>query len=392
MNTIRLSILLVLSCLLAVPALAQEKAAEEYPGPSHFFRGGYQYGSVLQTNDFLKGDNDTGEPIDQFQSLRLDFGWQTDGSKDWHHIYNMPAFGLGIYGADYFETEDLGDPTSLYGFFHWPWMRKGPWTVNFELNFGFTNNWKPYDPETNPQNTAFGLGRSVHIEVGFAAEYRIARKWALIAALTATHFSNGGTQRPNHGLNQAGLGLYARFDTDTPVSIPVKRDIEFTDKGWDWLVTGSAGKRNLDLPLEDPETQQYLNKTYFIGNLTVGAARKFSNNFRYYLGLDFCYDGSVGDIERIDAYNNGTNVDPKSSDYLELAAVAGIEANAHRTDFIIHLGYKLFYKDVEGRLPELYQRLGVRQYVWQNWFVGLNVRFHELGSADNLEWTLGYKI
>ena len=30
-----------------------------------------------------------------FQSVRIEFGWQTDGSKDWHHEYNFPTFGLG---------------------------------------------------------------------------------------------------------------------------------------------------------------------------------------------------------------------------------------------------------------------------------------------------------
>jgi len=47
---------------------------------------------------------------------------------------------------------------------------------------------------------------------------------------------------------------------------------------------------------------------------------------------------------------------------------------------------------VPGRLPELYQRLGVKQFFHQNWFAGMNVRFHEIGSADNLEWNIGYKV
>jgi hypothetical protein len=47
---------------------------------------------------------------------------------------------------------------------------------------------------------------------------------------------------------------------------------------------------------------------------------------------------------------------------------------------------------VPGRLPAFYQRLGVKQFFYQDWFAGLNVRFHEIGSADNLEWTIGYKV
>ena len=157
---------LVLTLLAALPTIAQDKNADTYPGSSNYLRGAYQFGTVLGTNDFLKGDNQSGQPIDSFQSLRLEFGWQTDGSKDWHHSYNFPSYGVGLYGADFNNDEELGKPTSLYGFFVWPLARTSRWTFNFELAFGFTNDWKAYDPVNNPKNVAMGLGRSVHIEVG----------------------------------------------------------------------------------------------------------------------------------------------------------------------------------------------------------------------------------
>ena len=204
----------------ALPAAADEftddPPAEGFPGPSTYLRGAIQTGSVVQTNDFLKGDNQSGEPIDSFNSLRLEFGWQTDGSRDWHHSYNFPSYGIGLYGADYNNDEELGNPTSLYGFFEWPLVRGTKWRFNFDLAFGFTNDWQSYDPVNNPKNTAMGLGRSVHIEGGPNVEYRLAKRWALIGGFTFTHFSNGGTQLPNHGLNQVGPLLFVKYDTDTP--------------------------------------------------------------------------------------------------------------------------------------------------------------------------------
>lgn len=395
MKTLKPFVIVCLLALVALPAFCQEKEADEHPGLSHFLQGAYQYGAVLGTNDFLNGQNATGQPIDRFYSARLEFGWQTDGSKDWHHVYNMPTFGLGLYGAAYPGSEDeIGDPTSLYGFFNWPFHRKGKWTFNFEIKFGFTNSWKPYDPVNNPNNVAFGLGRSVHIEGGPSAELRIARRWSLIGALSFTHFSNGGTQRPNHGLNQVAPTLYAKYHLGKPVSLPVARKVPFEDKDWDLTVAFSGGKRNLDLELKTAEERsEWLNRSYFIGNLTVGAGRKFSNKSRYVFGLDLGYDETVGDLIRLDAYNNGRNEgDISSWDNLELAAFAGYEAIANRTHFVLHLGYKLLYKKVEGRLPVFYQRLGVKHFVYENWFAGLNVRFHEIGSADNLEWNIGYKM
>jgi hypothetical protein len=380
------------SLISASAALAQDADETKFPGPSHYLRGAYQFGKVLQTNGFLKGDNQSGEPIDSFQSVRLEFGWQTDGSKDWHHVYNFPTFGIGLYGADFNNDEELGTPTSLYGFFGWPMARSGRWRFDFELAFGFTNDWKPYDPVTNPKNVAMGLGRSVHIEVGANAQFRLARRWSLVGGITGTHFSNGGTQRPNHGINQIGPILFAKYDTDDPVEPPARRSGIAYEKKWDLTYTVSAGKRNIDLPFDDPELrEQYGNESYFIGNVTAGAAYRFSYKSRVAMGLDFCYDETVGDLMRIDAFNKGTTVDPSTTDNMELGAFGGYEIFAHRTHLILHFGYKLFTKDVEGRLPKFYQRLGVRQFVYRNLFAGLNVRFHEIGSADNLEWVLGIR-
>jgi len=384
---------LCLTLLIAASAaLAEDTSENEFPGASHYLRGAYQYGWVLGTNDFLKGDNLSGEPIDRFQSVRIEFGWQTDGSKDWHHAYNFPSFGLGLYGADLNNDEELGKPTSLYGFFSWPMARTGRWQFNFELAFGFTNDWQPYDPVNNPKNVAMGLGRSVHIEVGANAEFRLARRWSLLGGITGTHFSNGGTQRPNHGLNQVGPILFVKYDTDEPNKPPVRRHGLPYEKKWDLTTTFSAGKRNLDLEFTDPDLrEQYGNQSYFIGNITVGAGYRFSFRSRVAFGLDFCYDETVGDLQRLDGINNGYNADPKTSDNLELGVFGGYEIFAHNTHLILHLGYRLFTKDVPGRLPELYQRLGVRQFVYRSWFVGLNVRFHEIGSADNLEWVIGFR-
>ena len=398
--TRRVSGAALLVLLLATSALAADESPEAYPGPSHYLRGAYQLGSVLATNDFLKGDNLSGEPVDSFQSLRVEFGWNTDGSRDWHHVYNFPTYGLGLYGADFDNDEELGNPTSLYGYFGWPLTRSrdGRWQIDFQLAFGFTNDWVSYDPVDNPKNVAIGLGRSVHIEVGAVARYRLARRWSLLGGVTATHFSNGGTQRPNHGINQVGPIVYLQYDTDQPVTLPARRRHIPYAKAWDLTVTLSYGKRNLDLPFNaqnDPDgtlAERFGNQTYVIGNITAGAAYRFSFKSRVAFGLDFCYDETVGDLERIEGYNQGVNVDPASSDNLELAVFGGYEIFAHNTDLILHLGYRLFTKDVPHRLPRLYQRLGVRQFVYRDWFAGLNVRFHEVGSADNLEWVLGYRF
>jgi hypothetical protein len=371
--------------LAAPPSWAQDPSPDTYPGPSHYLRGAYQAGRILTTNDFLKGDNKSGQPIDGFQSLRLEFGWQTDGSRDWHHVFNFPSYGIGIYGADFFNDEEMGTPNSLYGFFTWPLLRSNRWTFNFEFDMGYSHNWESYDP--------VGLGRSVHVGGGFSAEYRLAEQWSLIGAVAFTHISNGGTQRPNFGVNQIGPLVYVKYDTGTPVARPTRRNIDDYANGWDLTFTGSGGKRNLTLQLEDPALrEEYVNRNYFVGNLTVGLGKRFAYKSRFVFGLDLGYDESVGNLIVLDGINRGVNAQGDTGDNYELAIFGGYELVVNGTHAVLHLGYKVLYKDVPGRLPAFYQRLGIKQFMYKNLFIGMNVRFHELGSADNLEWNIGYAM
>ena len=127
------------------------RAAETPGGITHYLRGAYQYGAVLKTNEFVEGDNLKGEPIDTFHAIRLEFGWQTDGSSDWHHLYNFPSYGIGLHGADYFNEEELGKPTSVYGFFNWPAKRWYDYTI--KLDNGRTIGVGTIDHPDNPPST-----------------------------------------------------------------------------------------------------------------------------------------------------------------------------------------------------------------------------------------------
>lgn len=379
-----------LMILATLPTLAQDNTNSS-DSTSHYIRSGYQRGAVLQTNDFLTGSNETGEAIDSFHSICLDFGWQTDGSEDWHHLYNFPSYGFGVFGADFFNEEELGKPTSIYGFFVWPLLRGHKWDFNFDLAFGLTDNWVAYDPVNNPNNIAIGAGRSVHIQGGLNAEYHLAPQWSLIGGLTGVHFSNGGTQRPNNGLNIFSPVMYIKYHLQEPQRPPARRRIEGYDKSWDITFTGSGGIRNLNLDIKAHDQRvAYLNRDYFVGNFTIALGRHFSHMSRFTFGLDTTYDQSVPALVEIEAYNRGENADSSTMDSFDLAAFAGYEHTVNRTRFLLQLGYIFARNDIEGRLPRFYQRVGLKQFFFENWFGGLNVRFHELGSADNLEYNIGF--
>jgi len=368
------------------------RAEEDVTGNSCYLRGAYQYGSVLETNDFVKGDNLKGQPIDTFKSVRLEFGWQTDGSKDWHHMYNFPSYGIGLYGADYFNDEELGKPTSLYGFFCWPakrWSHRWQWNV--DLSFGLTDNWVAHDPETNPKNIAIGAAHSVHIDLGTNIEYRMGRHWSLLGGFSVTHFSNGGSAQPNSGINQVAPLLFVKYkfkDREIP-----DRRTEFApfEPKWSLGVTGSVGLRNIahntaDLP--NPERTVY--RDYFIGTILLSANRQVSQVTGWGGGLDITYDESVEDLVRLEGLKQGVEQNASFIDRWSLGVYGGYERIVNRAHILIHLGYTVMRRDVDAQVPRLFQRLGMRFYIRDDFAAGLNVRLNDFSRANNLEFNVGY--
>ena len=382
--------------LVATALSATTVMAEEYTegGHTNYLRGGYQYGKVLQTHDFFTGENQSGQPIDKYHAVRLEFGWQTGGDRDWHHLYNFPSYGIGFHYGDYFDEEELGKPTSLYGFFDWPLKRWGRRVLIFGSGFGLTSNWNAFDPDTNPYNMVIGAARSVYIDGGLNYEFPLSKRWWLQAGFSFTHYSNGGTQSPNSGVNQFGALAYVKYDLQERRIPEVRREIAPLKPEWELSAIASYGIRNLDLDLRDiPEYGVYLDKDYPIINAIAQVTRRYSHTSAWDAGLDLAYDGSVGDLMFLEAIRQG-NEPPEASfaDHLQFSVIGGYEHYFNRTRLIVQLGYTLFRKEVFDQVPRFYQRLGLKQLVFENFLLGLNVRLNNFSRANNLEFNIGYRF
>lgn len=385
--------------IFAVPAAARSGLeAGSWPdttatGKGHFLDASYQYGGVLQSNDFVKGKNDRGEPIETYQSARLEFGWHTDGAWPWQHLYNFPSYGIGIMGADYFQFEDeIGNPSSLYGFFHWPVKRWRENTISVDLALGLSDNWKPFDPVSNPNNVAIGAFRTVMIDIGATYNLAVSKHLDLMAGIKGTHFSNGGTKKPNLGLNmlEGSLGV-KYFLGDGRPKLPGKRHLPPFVRSWEILGALAGGINNINFETDSEEViEKYKNVDYTVINLSGTINRVAGYMSKVGAGLDLTYDDSIGG--QIDAADGQVDdVTTSFGDKLALGVFGGYEQVIDRGSILVQIGYQVLRKDFDGSLPRLYQRLGVRYYVLENTFLGLNVRFHDFSRADYLEFNIGQR-
>jgi hypothetical protein len=379
------------------PSDAAEESRQKTRGPglAPFMRASYQVGHVLKTNPFVEGNNQKGEPIDTYQAARLEFGWQTDGSSLWHHVYNFPSYGFGVYGADFFNDQELGQPTALYGFFSWPLKRWSRTSLNTEIGFGLTENWVPYHPETNPDNVAMGGAKSVYIDAGFTLDYELSKRFDLLGGFTFTHFSNGGSKAPNSGINQVGPYALVRYHIRKFRPTFPERVIPPYHRQWELFVYG-AGASKQARSRADPSTpegqqqlEKYYGKDYFVGNVTASFVRQLGYKFKAGFGMDAWYDGSTE--ARMEIGGNLDDVQLDFAENLNLGVHYVMEVVANRVSAPLVVGYSVWRKEFDGQDPRLYQKAGIKWHIWENTFVGLNVRAVDFSRAVFLEWFLGHR-
>jgi hypothetical protein len=379
--------------MFSITGIYAQSAGDEQNGSDTYTSIGLNYhaGKVLPTNDFLKGENSAGKPIDYFQALRIEFSWQTTGRKDWERVYNYPSYGIGFYGADFFNEEELGQPSALYGFFNGAFKRWGNWVFGYNIGFGLTWNWNPFDPDANVYNIAIGSYKTVYIDLGLSLQYRLSRRFDVDFGFSFTHFSNGATSVPNFGINLAAprIGLTYQFQPERPelISAPVP---EYQPAG-EWLIGVSVGAKQVEFDTAKTGlSTRYLGVDYGIATITSTWSRQFGYTSKAGIGLDLSYDGSTS--AQVDVSDGKPDkVSVPFADKISLGTHATYEQVIDRLSILLGVGYYLLRKKIEGQPPKFYQKLGIKYHVSDHWFAGIILRVYDFGVADYIEWNVGYR-
>jgi hypothetical protein len=370
--------------------------SEKKSGSGRFLRFGYQAGKVLPTHEFLKGENATGQPIDYFQSFRLEYGWQTDGSAQWHHVFNFPTYGIGVYTVDFFDDVELGTPSAVYGFFDWPFKRYKKSALSAEFGFGLAYDWQPFEPEDNPYNLVIGMGRSVYIDVGLKYTYQISDYFDLSGEISFSHFSNGSTQQPNAGVNLVAPRVNLAYNFGGRKILPAKKSLpEYTadERELTFSLTYGSKSQVFEVKNFPPSREQYdsLKRDSFnVFALIATYNKRFYYNSKVGLGAEVEYDQSLG-VEY--KYVNGAKlkIDSDTKDKIRAGVFAQYSLVINRLEGLVGIGYYV-YGENPGSLPKIYQRLGAKYYVLKRLSLGVNLRFYDFSKADNMEFNIGYKI
>ena len=161
-----LSLCLLLLALLPLHALAHEPdSAQEQGHYIHLLKAEAVQGAVLHTNEYLKGGNPESRTMNHSFVAKLKYAFQKPQNTTEASIYRGAYQGVGVAWHEF--NPQLSNPLSVYVF-------QGAriktisrrLSFNYEWNLGLTCGWKPYDPETNPDNRVIGSSMPTSISTG----------------------------------------------------------------------------------------------------------------------------------------------------------------------------------------------------------------------------------
>lgn len=361
-----------------------------------FLAGRFAAGKVLETNDFVSGDN----AIDLYWNASVKFGISSVGNR-WQDIaYGMPYYGIAVEVADFGRRKDLGRPIAVY-------LLQGATItkisryldLKYEWNLGMSTGWKGYDPFDNPQNVAIGSETNVHVGYNTYLNWYMGSGTDIRFGIGLSHNSNGASKLPNAGVNNVMFYLEAAYNFNRqtvrneydPSLVPPPYDKHTSSEV---LFTISSRQTEIDT-LGTNMPSRYLDRKFNVYGFGYTFLVAPNYRYRYGAGIDLLYDESSGVTAK-------RELNPRDGKYYDR-----VEPGKPRDRFSMGLsargevvlpGYTIFanlgLQAIHGNKKDsrFYQVIGAKIYLKENFFGTFGIRATKFSRASYLFWSLGYTI
>jgi hypothetical protein len=352
--------------------------------------GFYQMGSVLQTNQFLRGNNLNQMPVEKFRAVALQLSIQTKGEKLWEQLYNFPRYGFGLYKPYFPEAKYLGSPYAFYGTIGFALKRWEYTTFFLDLGMGLAFNWNSYLEDR--YNLSMGANESVIFNTTFALERRFSNGFRINAGAGFVHFSNGSLKLPNLGINVFTPRIGAGYSFNKPEEKFIYQPVPEYSRQSEINLSAFGGWRNTLYDGTDVDSiTQRKGVNYACYGLSISYSYQISHKSKFGVGFMTDYLGFANSFITTD--NGKLVANPASlSDGFELSVFPSYELVINRASVILQPGFYLYRSKYPDRTPMVYQRIGLKYYVSDNISFAVNMRAHDWSIADFIEWTIGYSF
>ncbi|PLX04972.1 MAG: hypothetical protein C0594_08440 [Marinilabiliales bacterium] len=298
---------------------------------------------------------------------------RTTGKKSYEQIHRLPYWGLGL-SYNNLRNNILGNAAALYGFLEIPVIEKPKYLFSYQISSGLGLLTKKFHPVENYFNLAIGSNINIYIGINFRNCYYITKKLALTGGFRLAHYSNGGTKKPNLGINIISLqaGIQYRFGEIAELNFKEK-SITLPRKKTNLNTWYSIGFRSVE---EASPTH------YIYSSISGNYAIYVSGKRKIGAGLDLIFDESL----RRSLIKAGYE-EIKTIYYFRPGIFLSHDFIVGNLDMYINAGAYIYSKWKND--GSIYSRFGLRYHFKNQLFANISVKTH-FAKAQVIEWGVGY--
>lgn len=354
---------------------------------------------VIPTCRWLR-DLPQSEAVDAAAGINLQYAFSYSRDTRNERLYPHAYQGIGAGYVAFMPHTALGRPTSLYIFQGSRITAFSPrLSLNYEWSFGVSAGWHKYHPADgfDVLNGAVGSKVNFYLNAGVMLDWQLSRQWHLNTGIDLSHYSDGNTNLPNAGINNAGLRVgvaYVIDPSDPWERCPLPGD--FTrGMTWDVMGYGAARQRVLHLQPDGDEGEEQrvtIPGHFAVAGVSVAGMYRLDPMFAVGASVDVQYDESANlRCYLIDGWNTPDQM-RFTRQPLNRRIATGIAIHAELTMPIFTLNVGLGRNIIaRGKDTEVfYQTLAVKSYVWRGLFVNTGYQLCRFRNPSNLMFGLGY--
>ena len=313
------------------------------------------------------------------EGIMVSFLVKSNGSKEWHHAYDFPDYGVYFLYQD-FKSQPLGQNYSVGGLYNFYFFKR---RILFSLAQGIAMTTNPYDKISNSKNKAFGSQFMANTNIGFNYDNQtLLKPIGFHAGLLFTHYSNGRIKSPNSGINTYGLnvGFNYNFNAEKTRIVDTARieKIKHQPLHYNFVVRSGVN--------ESPLIRSGQRPFYHIG---FYVDKRLNRKSALQLGTELFLTQSFKEyIKYFAVAYPEMNIDP-NTDYKRIGIFIGHELIINKISLEVQLGYYV-YCPFNRDIP-IYDRVGLKYYFTNNFFGGFTIKTH-LFLAEALEFGIGVRL
>jgi len=213
---IRLSLVLILTNFCFIRMFASQ--TDTIPQRLWSFEGSLHYGYVVENYSTIPKSKN---PF----FLELSPSLQTNGSKEWHHIFGFPKFGGILLMGNLGNKDQLGYVLGAFPNLTFNATNKKWYVPRISLGLGLAYFSKTFS-KTDSINYYIGSHITAMAHAAIYVQPRLNDHFELKAGIAVTHCSNGHYQVPNLGINLPSIFLGLAYHPRTFPSKFERKDIQ----------------------------------------------------------------------------------------------------------------------------------------------------------------------